>query len=451
MHNLSLCRLLVSIAIATLITAMTSPPLLQGKLNSATSTLPKAMTSDIPGSWAYDTMKRRILADILPRIIEDNAEELTQPSHPANSEAFLLINDLKSSLECGEGGILRGLADKGPDLAAWDAILRDVPEERRNWLQAPWVVSEFYFYRRVAECFRFFETGYDMFKKQKAAGLVEALGSIDEIAARLPALLAADRTEAVTVAVLTSLWGNKMDLSLWPAASAGQTISFGAALEASRPFVLDDHSPAVVARLTAADAGSGQGSGQRVDIVVDNAGYELVSDLILGHSLLATDSCTQVVFHTKGHPTFVSDATTRDCLETIGFLRDSSREHTAALATALAAHVDAGRFVFSEDLFWCQPTAFWDSPPHIQERFRGSKMVFVKGDANYRRLLGEREWPLETSARDVLSYWPVPVCALRTFKVTLTPNPEPRTPKPYALTPNPYANPTPNPLPRCEH
>ena len=46
-------------------------------------------------------------------------------------------------------------------------------------------------------------------------------------------------------------------------------------------------------------------------------------------------------------------------------------------------------------------------------------MVFVKGDANYRRLLGERQWPLGTLAADILSYWPVPVCALRTFKAEI--------------------------------
>lgn len=392
-------------------------PLLQGKLNGAGTVLPKAMTSDVPGSWAYDTMKRRILEDIIPRILEDNVGELTQPSHPANSEVLLLLNDLKSSLECGEGGILRGLADKGPDLAVWDEILKAIPEEKRNWLQAPWVVSEFYLYRRIAECFKYFETGYDAFKVPKCKGLVEALPSIEEIASRLPVLLAdasnvERRRDACEVALLTSLWGNKMDLSLWPAASQGQSISFGAALQQNRPFILDDHSDKVVAALTDAKVG-------RVDVVVDNAGYELVSDLILGHSLLSVGVCNKVVFHTKGHPTFVSDATTQDCMETIGFLRDSAMPHTAALAAALAEHVNEGRFVFSDDLFWCQPTEFWNMPVPIQQRLAGSKMVFVKGDANYRRLLGEREWPLVTPARDVLSYWPVPVCALRTFKAEI--------------------------------
>lgn len=99
------------------------------------------------------------------------------------------IRDLESSLACGAGGFLRGISDKGPDLQQWleyhlyfivdsffievlysvrrDEILAAVNSDRRNWLNAPWIVAEFYFYRRIVEAFKFFETGYDMFAKQK--------------------------------------------------------------------------------------------------------------------------------------------------------------------------------------------------------------------------------------------------------------------------------------------
>ena len=48
-----------------------------------------------------------------------------------------------------------------------DEILAAIHADKRNWLNAPWVVAEFYFYRRIVEAFKFFETGYDMFAKQK--------------------------------------------------------------------------------------------------------------------------------------------------------------------------------------------------------------------------------------------------------------------------------------------
>ena len=46
-------------------------------------------------------------------------------------------------------------------------------------------------------------------------------------------------------------------------------------------------------------------------------------------------------------------------------------------------------------------------------------MVFVKGDANYRRLLGERDWPYAMPFREVVCYFAAPVCALRTLKAEI--------------------------------
>ena len=63
--------------------------------------LPPELTSDVPGTWAFDTMSRRIHEEILPRIIADNAEELSRPSHPSRSECLFELRDLESSLKCG--------------------------------------------------------------------------------------------------------------------------------------------------------------------------------------------------------------------------------------------------------------------------------------------------------------------------------------------------------------
>ena len=38
--------------------------------------LPTSMYSNEPGTWAYDTMSRRVHENILPRIIDDNADLL---------------------------------------------------------------------------------------------------------------------------------------------------------------------------------------------------------------------------------------------------------------------------------------------------------------------------------------------------------------------------------------
>jgi len=59
-------------------------------------------------------------------------------------------------------------------------------------------------------------------------------------------------------------------------------------------------------------------------------------------------------------------------------------------------------------------------PATVRDKLSGSAMVFVKGDANYRRLLGDCMWALDQDAKEVLSYWkPIPVCALRTCKAEI--------------------------------
>lgn len=57
--------------------------------------------------------------------------------------------------------------------------------------------------------------------------------------------------------------------------------------------------------------------------------------------------------------------------------------------------------------------------PAKQELRDESSMVFVKGDANYRRLIGDRLWPTDTPFSDVAGYFPARLCALRTLKAEL--------------------------------
>jgi Damage-control phosphatase ARMT1-like domain len=376
-------------------------------------------------------MSRRVAKDILPRIIEDNKDELTRPTSPLRAECLLQLSDLIASLESKETGYLRGLCDAGPDLQYWDDVLRSIDDDRRNWIQAPWVITEFYLYRRIVEAFRFFETGYDMFEMEKFKGLYGAMSSINDITEKIPVLLAEgnDPRTVLELGIQTSLWGNKIDLSLWPAASsskssssddnqenkAGSTVSFGAALSASRSFILDDQTANAVTHILKPSAQTA------ASIIVDNAGYELFSDLFLGHLLLSLKVVEKVIFHTKAHPTFVSDATTNDCRQTIGYLAsaDVATASTREFGAILQSYVDDGRFEFVDDLFWCQPTPFWDMPQPVETKLSSSKIAFVKGDANYRRLLGERQWPLDTPSNNILSYFPVPVCALRTFKAEI--------------------------------
>ena len=67
-----------------------------------------------------------------------------------------------------------------------------------------------------------------------------------------------------------------------------------------------------------------------------------------------------------------------------------------------------------------QPFPIWELPPHLREDLgANSALVFTKGDANYRRLLGDRSWALDAPFTDVCGYFPTTLCALRTLKAEL--------------------------------
>ena len=81
-------------------------------------------------------------------------------------------------------------------------------------------------------------------------------------------------------------------------------------------------------------------------------------------------------------------------------------------------HLDDGRWACREDDFWAQPSPMWEMPGYLRsDMVDRCDLAFVKGDANYRRLLGDRQWDYSAPFRDVVGcYFPCPVCALRTLK-----------------------------------
>jgi damage-control phosphatase, subfamily III len=301
------------------------------------------------------------------------------------------LNLLRQSLELQHLGELIGFVDQGEDVQTWHEILASIPTEKRNWLEAPWIISEFYFYRRVIECFDFFTTCYDPFKKQKMNGFLASLPTIEEIASVWAGVepSIANQSDCLLFGILSSLWGNKKDLSLWPASldsPPSSTLPSPPSLETALATlkhtfhrILDNDIDLVISRLitTLPPVGASIPS-RNVGIVVDNAGFELLSDMFLGHVLLCTGLALSITFHTKKHPTFVSDATTEDCLETIFHLGRSPAPFASALAKSWHRHVEEQRFIFRDDFFWCQPTGFNHTPDHIKSATQKNVITFIK-------------------------------------------------------------------------
>ena len=355
------------------------------------------------GSFAHLTLTKRMPA-MVQRVIHENDFPLA------------VVENLEKLLQELPSGIVRSLKDdQGPDLTAWDQYL--VPFAGKRWLDIPWFFAETYFFRRVLEATHYFlpgsSYGVDPYGVQKRRGLETARDSIQAMSKRLNNWVEAHHGDGTSdptslIALLYfDLWGNRADLSLWPV-DAGEP-SHSSQEQNEQAHVLVDDASVVAERIASFH-------GVRIDFVVDNVGLELVSDLCLADFLLASQAAGTVHLHLKPYPTFVSDATIKDVHTTLDVLAADSDGEVRSLALRLQHYIAADRLYLRDNLFWTSPLACWEMPEPLWQDLAQSSLIFIKGDANYRRCLGDRHWPFTTSFADIMCYSPAPSVALRTLK-----------------------------------
>ena len=144
----------------------------------------------------------------------------------------------------------------------------------------------------------------------------------------------------------------------------------------------------------------------RVDIVLDNAGFELFVDLVLAGYLLATGLASEVVLHPKSLPWFVSDVLPGDFAALLDAMRDPKAfyaEDREELSETEAGDIQflfdhwsglhrQGKIVLRGNGFWTHAGSFWRMPVVAKELFedlKTSELVVFKGDLNYRKLVGD--------------------------------------------------------------
>jgi hypothetical protein len=153
--------------------------------------------------------------------------------------------------------------------------------------------------------------------------------------------------------------------------------------------------------------------------MLDNAGLELISDLALVDILLSNDLVEEVFLHVKAHPTFVSDVIQEDVDEAVRFLHEQAQAAIQSFGARLTQYSNLGRLRITNNLFWNSPLPMWEIPDDLKTDWQGSSLVISKGDANYRRLVGDRQWEMTTPFHEVVDFLPVPMAALRTLKAEL--------------------------------
>ena len=356
------------------------------------TTLPPPILTSEPGSFAQDTLRRRI-----PAILQE-AIDLNPDFDPLVRRG---LDQLGIELSSGR---IRALREAAPDVALWNAV--SAPCFGRSWLDVPWYWAEAYFYRRLLEVTGYFREGrwrgFDPFgaKKRTEWAATAAPAATEALLAGLPADPAA-RFERLFHA---SLWGNRTDLSYMVAAHLGGTENS----HAERENLLADDTAATWEWLQAKRP-------SRIAIMADNTGTELLMDLALIDFLLEAGLASAIHLYLKPQPFFVSDAMTADVKAGLDALRAGSK---AARALAERTEDALARYDLTLIEHWFSATSlfYYQLPDDLQAELAVMGLVVFKGDVNYRRLLGDAHWPATVPFADAVSYFPMPLVALRTLK-----------------------------------
>ena len=152
----------------------------------------------------------------------------------------------------------------------------------------------------------------------------------------------------------------------------------------------------------------------------------LLADLVLIDHLLQRRHVESVSLHVKPYPYYVSDATTADvvaCLRRLAATRGAASEIAHRLHAAMAE----GSVGLYTHEFYCAPWSFHRMPADLAAQFEHASLTILKGDLNYRRLAGDRDWPPTTPFAGVAAYFPGPLAALRTLKSDVITGLEPAT------------------------
>ncbi|MEU5162067.1 damage-control phosphatase ARMT1 family protein [Streptomyces sp. NPDC020875] len=345
--------------------------------------------SNEPGSFAWGVLAKRH-----PALIQQvrDAFPYGRPQHGA----------LDALLDEITNGVIESLAPGEHDRERW----ADWGQEHfgRSWFDAPFLWAESYFYRRLLGAVGYFGTGpwqgVDPFAPFKQAELRGE--AVEEELRALDALASVPADERAAALLHASLWGNRADLGF--RVLAGETAAGDAAVSA---LVADDST--VLWQLLPV------GGSSTVAVVADNAGRELIPDLILIDHLLEQRHAEQAVLHLKPYPYYVSDAMTADVVDCLRRLTEAPGQ-AGAIGGRLWKAMAVGTLEVRAHPFFCAPLPYEDMPEDLRGEFASTTLTILKGDLNYRRLVGDRLWDATAPFAGLTAYFPGAVAALRTLK-----------------------------------
>lgn len=290
--------------------------------------------------------------------------------------------------------------------------------------------------RRISSIFKQTKNwrSYDIFARQKMATFKSSRPAVLELAARYREIVTGLETKHTVKGAHTEqelkeaekvlftemceicLWGNATDLSLLTNLSYEdiQKLQGSEARKASEKNILvNDLQKAFKVLRTAQKEGKKE---RRIDIVLDNAGFELFVDLILAGYLIAAGLATTVVLHPKSIPWFVSDVLPGDFVALLSALAapqnfygtqseedknagkepvplsESENSNLQFLFQNWSQMHAEGQLMLRPNDFWTAAGSYWRLPksePELFDDLKESELVIFKGDLNYRKLTAD--------------------------------------------------------------
>ncbi|KAF8245170.1 DUF89 domain-containing protein [Wilcoxina mikolae CBS 423.85] len=402
---------------------------------------PPYKTSD-KTSFAYISARDRWPV-ILTQAIDDIFRATRNVSDTEKvAEGKRIVEKLaKLKYELQHDRVLSPIEDDGAtDIKAYNEELQKLGSP--PWFQVSWLYSECYLYRRLHSILA--QTNhwrdYDPFHAQKNNTFRASLAAVVELASRYKQIITAMREEGDKDSQLEMekekllfiemmeicLWGNATDLSLLTSLTYEdiQKLQGSEARKNAEANILANDLPKVFDVLRGVKE-SGKEK-RRLDIVLDNSGFELFVDLVLAGYLLEAGLVTEVVLHPKCMPWFVSDVLPRDFSDLLDALKNpisyfssnksQEGEKTPELTEDHQLDLNFlyenwsgfqkdGKIRLQESRFWTLPGSYWRLPalaPELYGAFKTSELVVFKGDLNYRKLTGDAAWDPTTPFEEAI-------------------------------------------------
>lgn len=402
--------------------------------------LPRPLCAKYESDFAYPTVKDRmpvILTKVVDTVYRMRNEHFLKTYGEEGVEDLKTIVGLLSKLknEIQTDKPLLNIDDNADDATLWNTFiecdrkshLSDGGREPPSWFKSSWLYVECYFYRRIFSAFALSHRlkAVDPFREQKQHALIESQSAITSLAQYLEknSSTSGKLDEIFHVLFQVALWGNKCDLSISLGADNSQKTNPVLQVDSFKPFILSDNTTHVLKHLFGLRQRTSATKKSRLDIVLDNSGFELLTDIVLADFLSSRKIVDVIHFHGKSLPWFVSDVTEDDWSWTLDKLVSSRDDAVVKLGRRWKERMVDGSWVFKTNPFWTLPYDFASMAlvaPDLHDDLSRADLIIFKGDLNYRKLTGDLKWDSTVSFSYALrGFHPAPLCSLRTLKCDL--------------------------------